>query len=399
MPLSTRRWRIALVAIAATALAATLLATGDDPDAMSEWWSARVDARRRVQRVLARALQREGALALREALYATARSTRLPSGAQSTGGPSLRVIAMDSVATRFLPTVREIVDREWSALGTSARDTAAPRRPRVEVLLVGEVPSSIPQRFASATRDASVGRFVLVPRTEGEPCSVIIALRRAASELLEQQLASGDGILGPCGFVAAFGLPNRGLRSVLDSIGWRAAAFASWGSPALGTDSLRPAWSELSAPAVRCLTTADGACDDAWRDLNSNRDDDGERRALPPGDSRVWDVTRLSWFAAGGTSLGAREGFLVSDLAQASDGASFGEAWRTSASMQELVQRSVGTRGDAWLSRWLAREYRAPDVSPLPTAREITWTGMLGAMAALVIALAPRVRRRSVARR
>ncbi len=398
MTLTTRPWRLTLVSIVAVALGATILAIGDDSDAISDWFSARIDARHRVQRTIASALQREGELAMREALYAASKHSRTQPGPQPAGLPSLRVISTDSVTDKHLMTLFRGVDHEFNSLRHGVEELTVPPRPQIQVILLADLPSSVPQRFVSATRDASVGRFVLVPRTINEPCTVFVVLRRADPTLLEQQLASGEGILGPCGFVAAFGLPGEGLRSALDSIGWRAAAFASWHAPLSSTDTLRPAWLDLSAPAVRCLTVADGACGEAWHALTTERSQENAGRALPPADAEVWDVTRLSWFPVSGASLGAREGALVSDLVRASDRATFGEAWRTSHSFEELVERSLGTSVNVWFAKWLARSYRAPVVGPLPNAREVAWTLMLGVLSALVIAKAGRVRRRSPAR-
>lgn len=398
MPMTTRRWRLSLVAIVAVAFATTILAIGDDSDAINDWFSSRLDARRHIQRSIASALQREGELALREALYDASKRTRTASGLPSATVPTISVVSTDSVSDRYVSTLTTVVDVEFSALGIGALDASLPPRPRVQVILLGDLPASVPLRFASATRDASVGRFVLVPRTINKPCTVFVTLRRADPSLIEQQLASGEGILGPCGFIAAFGLPGDGLRRALDSLDWRLAAFASWRSPSPSTDTLRPAWLDLSAPSVRCLTVADGSCGVAWRDLAVDRARQNEGRALPPADPAVWDVTRLSWFPTNGASLGTREGALMSDLVRASDRAAFGEAWRTSQSFDELVERSIGASGSAWISQWLARTYRAPVVGPLPTMREVAWTAMLAALALLVIVRAGRVRQRSPAR-
>ena len=88
----------------------------------------------------------------------------------------------------------------------------------------------------------------------------------------------------------------------------------------------------------------------------------------------------------------------MSDLVQASGPAAFGAAWRTSSSVEELFARTVGGQGGTWIAEWLSRDYRAPVTTPLPSAREITWVLFIGALAALVIASLPRVRRRAFAR-
>ncbi len=398
MTLTTRRWRLTLVAIVATALGATLLADGGDRDPMRGWLSSRSAAGYRRQRPIANALQREGSLALREALYTLAIETRMSPTPRAATEASLQVIAADSIAARHLPTVRRVVDREWTSLGIGAQGRGDARQTPLRVIVVGELPDAVPVRFAPATRDASVGRFVLVPRTASDPCTVIVIMRRAEDQLLEQQLASGEGILGPCGFVAAFGLPAAGLRSALDSVGWRTAAFASWGTSVDHADSLRPAWLDLSAMSVGCLTRADGACLDAWRASADVVPRCWRAARSPPRRSRGVGP-RATPLVPSRRGVDGRSGAPPGvDVVQASGPAAFGAAWRTSSSVEELFARTVGGQGGTWIAEWLSRDYRAPVITPLPSAREITWVLFIGALAALVIASLPRVRRRALAR-
>ena len=168
MTLTTRRWRLTLVAIVATALGATLLADGGDSDPMSGWLSSRSAAGYRRQRPIANALQREGSLALREALYTLAIEARISPTPRAATDARLQLIAADSIAARHLPTVRRVVDREWSSLGIGAQGRGDAQQTPLRVIVVGELPDAVPVRFAPATRDASVGRFVLVPRTASD---------------------------------------------------------------------------------------------------------------------------------------------------------------------------------------------------------------------------------------
>ncbi|MCC6929741.1 MAG: hypothetical protein IT359_12190 [Gemmatimonadaceae bacterium] len=375
MRLTTWRWRMSLLGVCALALALALRAG----DTSYEGYAFDPVSRGNLRRVMAisAAMDREATAYVHEQLAAAldsldrvARVPRdlSPSTERGSEAPGVQVLSVGAVGRGAQHAVDSLARREAAALPA--------HRVPVRIAIV-EAPRGISPTMARTGVDAPVGRYIRLPRREGEPCTLLLTVRAVDSLSLGAAIASGSGVLGPCAFVAAFGLPGAALRVHLDSAGWRPAAFARWGDRTTNDEPRRWIWSDLTVDGVHCALRGDAACERGWRDV---RDDDlqANQSAATQPEGAVRDLLGpFPWYRVHGSALGIRQRLLLSDLAQELGPQRFGEWWRSGASVDEAYRVAVGTGETAWLSRWLVRSYEPYDPTPMPRRAEVAWWALL----------------------
>ncbi|MBX3132609.1 MAG: hypothetical protein KF689_04385 [Gemmatimonadaceae bacterium] len=104
-------------------------------------------------------------------------------------------------------------------------------------------------------------RYVVMPR-EGEPCIVVVAIRRNQAQL---RPLDGDRVIGACGFYAAYGMPGAGMQQWLETDQGRSTGTDSASAeffdhrPRAGrAPALLAAFSPVS---VACVAGNDAACE------------------------------------------------------------------------------------------------------------------------------------------
>lgn len=372
MPLTTTRWRLTLVACCAAIL---LLALRSSEERESRFgrlaWNrsraARLQAvsaateRSADEYVRDRLLNVIGSVSRANpmaAIDASALDERQAEGA-------LSIVAVDTVGRVALPAVRQMAERELATL----------KALRVPVRIV--VMQSPRERYSHLMHrkagDATFSRVVQLPTAVGGACTLLLTARLADREQLAATLAASDGVLGPCAFLARFGLPGRALRAQLDSVHWHTAAFARWSEAADSGEATRPPWTDLTRDGVRCLVRSDDACARAWRTTTEPaRWDDAPDDA----GSRVADrglVGPLPWYAVHGGSYGRRQRLFFSDLAREVGPDRFTVFWRSDAPVDTAFTRLVGMSHREWTSQWLARSYERYAPSPTPSRAAVAW--------------------------
>ncbi|MBK8645261.1 MAG: hypothetical protein IPN16_01670 [Gemmatimonadetes bacterium] len=280
------------------------------------------------------------------------------------------VVAIDSAGRAILPMVREAISRERSTLALGA---GGKLRSPLRVLVSRSPREALPPIVGMGNADALVARYARLPRHAGEPCTLLLTVRNLNRDRIVATLSSGRGVLGPCAFFVAFGLPGAALRAHLDSAQWNPAAFARWNDAADDDEEARQPWSDLSANGARCLARGDAACARTWSEATHHGRwlFDDERPTAVVAAQRL--VGPLPWHSVHGSALGVRQGLALSDLVREVGPAKFGEAWRRDVPVDAVFHSLVGMDESAWLSRWLARSYARVSPSPRPARAETTW--------------------------
>lgn len=395
MQLTTRTWRLTLFAIGALVVLLALQSIG--VDVHYRLWSLSPEDRSEFDRrmYVSTALRREATAYVRERLNAVLdsldRAAASPLGERDRVPPAgaspamVSVVAIDSVGRAARGGVEALAARELEM-------TPVLQTP-LRIVVLSTPRALLPRLVARDGGDASVTRYVRLPATQGEPCTLVFTTRAIDIGSLTATLNNANGVLGPCAFYAAFGTPGKALRAHLDSAAWYPAAFARWRDTLDVGEALRFPWSDLSRDGVRCLVRADDACDRGW--LADTQFDGDEEFVEPPvmATAALPIGLPLSWFGVRGNGVfGLRQRLWLSDLVREVGEARFGEFWRREAPFDPSFRELAGMSARAWTGDWLARSYTRYAASPRPSRAELGWWAFV-VMAAIAVLATARERR------
>jgi hypothetical protein len=313
---------------------------------------------------------------------------RLATSNADSDRPFLLVTGAVESATALHGQIAPIVDSAWRDLGLAETK-----------ITVGVVLDHIEETDPSLPREQSWGPSYLLPdSTDRTVCLVRLvansawrrAVRRESSnEWLRPWLKSS---LGPCAFLAAYGMPGRPVRNWLGARGFDLALTPSWGdsvstgrrrasSSVLG-DGSRWWWDYIyhqAFPAVACLAQRVAGCREA---VLEGAGDESERSAVVMTSRHFWQRQRL----IGGTSY-------LSDVAREVGRDRFLAFWNSSlpvdTALARALRRPVGEWTAFWQQRLLPRQLR---LGPSAPASASLLAAFLAAIAVATVTLTARQR-------
>lgn len=392
MRLTERGWRLSLAAIASLVVLLALQVIGGSSDEERSLLIEGHDYYSRL-RSIDNAEHREAVLYLGERLTVIMDSLahlvpsrpsapdRSSDGVRASG---VTTIALDTVGRASRTLIESTIAQELSDI------------PELRVPIRVLVMQSLRDRFARlATYEegrAPLARYVLLPSRPGEPCTVLLTARLADLSVLGAALSTVDGLLGPCAYFAAFGLPGRPLRAHLDSAAWYPAAFTRWRDSLDVGEPRREPWSNLTSEGVHCMLRADDICAREWvADAPRSRYERPSADLSLVAEGEPVLARALPWYNTRGIAFGVRQRLWLSDLVREVGERRFGEFWRSETPVDSAFLHLVGMHENAWTAQWLARRYAPYTPSPRPSRAELGWWALV--MFASLATLA-RVRKR-----
>lgn len=245
---------------------------------------------------------------------------------------------------------------------------------------------------ATTLRHVNIGSYgtyvdYVLPRRTGESCRVIVHLHEHPEKTYEQSALEGarqqqalatraaaEGLLGPCKYYRAFGMPGSSIESWLKD---RAAPFAGGGSwqraaervdlekerrsysspleSMLGEGTSMSIQNEVWHDAVQCLSGDRAQCEHSLLARQARR---------PPivfrGNVLLRDYAPLG-LGGGGyefrMGVGRREPTLFADMVADIGREKFARFWTSDASVPVAFQTATGTPLGEWMFKWLAAKY------------------------------------------
>lgn len=294
----------------------------------------------------------------------------------------------DSGATALQTLVAALVDSAWRDLGLAETK-----------ITVGLVLDQTEATDTSLPREESWGPSYLLPDSADRTVCLVRLVenagwrravqRESGSTWLRQWLKSS---LGPCAFIAAYGMPGRSVRSWLSGRGFDLALTPSWddsvysgsrtASPLMIGDQRRWWWDYLyhqSFPAIACLAQRVAGCREA---VLAGFDVESERSTVVITSRSFWRRQRL----IGGTSY-------LSDVAREVGRDRFLEFWNSrlpvDTSLARALRRPVGEWTASWQQRFLPAQLRLGPSAP-PGASVLA--AFLAAVAVATVAVTARKR-------
>jgi len=289
---------------------------------------------------------------------------RLAASNPDSDRPFLITSRTDSGATAVQGLVTALLDSAWGDLGLAETK-----------ITVGVVLDQTEATDASVPREESWEPSYLLPDSADRTVCLVrlvenagwrraVQRESASTAWLRQWLKS---TLGPCAFVAAYGMPSRSVRSWLSGRGFDLALTASWddsvsvggrtGSPLMLGDGGRWWWDYIyhqSFPAIACLAQRVAACREA---VLAGADVERERSAVVMTSRSFWRRQRL----IGGTSY-------LSDVAREVGRDRFLEFWNSrlpvDTSLAGALRRPVGEWTAVWQQRLLPAQMRLGPSAP-----------------------------------
>jgi len=384
MQLTTRWWRLTLTAVGAFVVLLAVQSYGSDRTYVFQSLTPEERAEFNRRMLVSTALRREALTYLREQLTAVldsldrASTTTRASAEQARqrsetlerpAPPAISVVALDSIGESARLALESLAMRELEGIPVV--------RIPVRIVVLTSPRTVLPRVVARDGGDASIARYVRLPSAPGESCTLLLTARPQDRDVLAATMANANGVLGPCAFYAAFGLPGRALRAHLDSAAWYPAAFARWRDTLDLVEPQREPWGDLSRDGVHCLVRADAICARGWMaDARYEGDDEfleptvAVTPALPLG-------IPLPWFGVRGRAFGARQRVWLSDLVHEVGEERFGEFWRRDTTVDASFRQLTGVSEEAWTGRWLARSYTWYAASPRPSRAELGWWALV----------------------
>ncbi len=314
---------------------------------------------------------------------------RLAASSQDSERPILVMTSADKDATARQEQVAALVDSAWRDLGLAETK-----------ITVGVVVDQIEETDASHPREESLGASYLLPDSANRTICLVrlegnarwrraVERESASNAWLRQWLKSS---LGPCAFIAAYGMPGRSVHRWLSGRGFDLALTPSWDdSVSMGGrkstslmlgDGRRWWWNYIyhqSFPAVACLAQRVAGCREA---VLATTGDESERSAVVMTSRRFWQRQRL----IGGT-------FYLSDVAREVGRDRFLEFWNSSLPVDPALARAlrqpVGEWTASWQHRLLAAQLR---LGPSAPAGASLLAAFLAAVAVATVALTARKR-------
>lgn len=299
---------------------------------------------------------------------------------QDSDRPFLIMTGADNRATALQAHIEALVDSVWRDLGLAETK-----------ITVGVVIDQVEEPDASLPREESWGASYLLPDSANRTICLVrlvgnatwrraVQRESASNAWLRRWLKSG---LGPCAFLAAYGMPGRSVRSWLSGRDFDLALSPSWDDSVsigggigawltLGAGGRWRWWWEYiyqqSFPAVACLAQRVAGCREA---VLATTGDDSRRSDVVMTTRRFWQRQRL----IGGT-------FYLSDVAREVGRDRFLEFWNSSLPVDTALARALRQPVGVWTASWQRRF--------LPTQLRLGPSAPLGAslMAAFLAALA-----------
>ena len=316
---------------------------------------------------------------------------RLATSNPESDRPFLIMSHADSGATALQALVAALVDSAWRDLGLAETK-----------ITVGVVLDQIEEIDASLPREESWGPSYLLPDSADRTVCLVrlvenagwrraVQRESATTAWLRQWLKSS---LGPCAFVAAYGMPGRSVRNWLSGRAFDLALTPSW-DDSVSIGGRTGAWLTLgegrrwrwwwdyiyqqSFPAVACLGQRVAGCREA---VLAAADVESARSAVVMTSRRFWQRQRL----IGGT-------FYLSDVAREVGRDRFLEFWSSrlpvDTSLARALRRPVGEWTAAWQQRLLPAQLRLGASAP---AGASLLAAFLAAVAVATVALTARKR-------
>ena len=298
---------------------------------------------------VALAAERWHALARRDSLIA-----RLPARNVSSTAPLLAIDPRLSGPHRSL--IERAVRRQWNSLGI---DSA--RIPVAIAVVIDTAPSADGLGRGRGQIAYDYQLPVRAGAGAGERCVVIATIQSAQSARadehreLAEQLATqraGSSLLGPCAFLARFGLPGTEIDAWLRSRSWDLAAHPHWWTiPIADSVPVGERWKAanddgasigglfwLSPDALGCTAGKVDRCDDALP-------------AAVAGDSLPFGGLIIT-NRARDPHWGTFSGRYISDLVTALGPDEFERFWRSDRAPDAALRAVAAIGLDTWTSQW-----------------------------------------------
>lgn len=312
---------------------------------------------------------------------------RLAASTLESDRPFIITTGADSAATALQTLVAAIVDSAWRDLGLAETK-----------ITVGVVLDQTEQTDTSLPREESWGPSYLLPDSADRTVCLVRLVenagwrravqRESSTAWLRQWLKSS---LGPCAFLAAYGMPGRSVRGWLGARGFDLALSPSWDdsvsiwgrrvSSLMVGDGRRWWWDYIyhqPFPAVACLAQRVVACREAVLEGAGESD----RSVVVMTSRRFWQRQRL---------IGAT--FYLSDVAREVGRDRFLEFWNSrlpvDTSLARALRRPVGEWTAFWQQRFLPAQLR---LGPSAPAGASLLAAFLAAVAVATVALTARKR-------
>jgi len=290
---------------------------------------------------------------------------RLTKPLQDVDRPVLVMAGGDRDAAALQAQLAAHLDSIWRDLGLAETKIA-----------VGVVIDHVDGTDPSVPREESWGPSYLLPdSTNRTVCLVRLAENAGWRHAVQREAASGatwlrewlKTSLGPCAFLAAYGMPGRSVLGWLSNRSFDLALAPTW-NDSLDADRRRTSlmfggdtrwwWDYLyhqSFPAVACLAGRVAACREA---VLAGASEETERRAFSPvvvTSRRFWQQQRL---------IGAT--FYLSDVAREIGRDRFLEFWNSSLPVDTSLARALRQPVGEWTARW--QRHFAPQLRLGPAA-------------------------------
>lgn len=314
---------------------------------------------------------------------------RLATSSQDSDRPFVIMTGADNSATALQAEIEALMDSGWRDLGLAETK-----------ITVGVVIDQAEDPDASLPREQSWGPSYLLPDSANRTICLVrlvgnatwrraVQRESASNAWLRQWLKSS---LGPCAFLAAYGMPGRSVRGWLSGRGFDLALTPSWGdSVSIGGpqrswlmlgNGWRWWWDYIyhqSFPAVACLAERVAGCREA---VLAATGDGSERSGVVMTSRDFWRRQRL----IGGTSY-------LSDVAKEVGRDRFLEFWNSplpvDTALARALRQPVGVWTASWQQRFLPTQLR---LGPSAPARASLLAGFLAALAVATVALTARKR-------
>lgn len=308
---------------------------------------------------------------------------------QASDRPLVVITGADSGAAALQAQIAARVDSAWQDLGLAETK-----------ITVGVVLDQLEASDTSMPREESWGPAYLLPDSANRAVCLVRLGRTATLRRAIQRESSSNAwlrpwlksSLGPCAFLAAYGMPGRSVLSWLSGRGFDLALTPSWNDSAsvrgrqeswlmLG-DRWRWQWEYIyhqSFPAVACLAQRVAGCREA---VLAATGDGSERSGVVMTSRDFWRRQRL----IGGTSY-------LSDVAKEVGRDRFLEFWNSPLPVDSALARALRQPVGVWTASWQQQFLAAPlRLGPSAPARASLLAGFLAALAVATVALTARKR-------
>ena len=316
---------------------------------------------------------------------------RLATSDPDSDRPFLIMTGAGDSATALQAQIAALVDSAWRDLGLSETK-----------ITVGVVLDQVEEIDASLPREESWGPSYLLPdSTNRTVCLVRLVENAGWRRAVERESASNTWFrqwlkssLGPCAFLAAYGMPGRSVRSWLSGRGFDLALSPSW-DDSVSIGGRRGAWLTLgegrkwrwwwdyiygqSFPAVACLAQRVAGCREAVLAATGH---ESEHSVVVMTRRRFWQRQRL----IGGT-------YYLSDVAREVGRDRFLEFWNSSLPVETALARALRRPVGEWTASWQQRLLPAQlRLGPSAPAGASLLAAFLAAVAVATVALTARKR-------